>query len=88
MGEECYGDKFPMAWGVPQQTTRHQKSIFPQYTREIKHLTLRDIESYLVPDGWSRSPLSFPASAWIDRLLPQQQVNNTSIIYIMVLDLF
>ena len=24
----CYGEKLPMAWGVPQQTTRHQKSIF------------------------------------------------------------
>ena len=28
-GRGCYGEKLPMAWGVPQQTTRHQKSIFP-----------------------------------------------------------
>ena len=47
----CYGEKPPMAWGVPQQIARHQKSTFPKYARETKHLTLRDIKSYLVPDG-------------------------------------
>ena len=25
----CYREKLPMAWGVPQQTAKHQKSIFP-----------------------------------------------------------
>ena len=47
----CYGEKLPMAWGVPQQTARHKKSILSQYARETKHLTLRDLESYLIPDG-------------------------------------
>ena len=55
----CYWEKF--LWlGVPQQTARLQKSIFPQYAIEIKCLTLKDRTSYLIPDGWSRSPLSFP----------------------------
>ena len=43
--------KIPMAWGVPQQTEKLQKSIPSQYAREIKHLTLKDLETYLIPDG-------------------------------------
>ena len=48
---DCYGEKIPMVWGVPQQTVRHEKSIPFQYARETKHLTLSDLESYLIPDG-------------------------------------
>ena len=51
--------KLPMAWGVPKQIEKLQKSISSPYAREIKHLTLKDLESYLILDGWSRSPLSF-----------------------------
>ena len=43
--------KLPMAWGVPQQTEKPQKSIPSQYAREIKHLTLKDLETYLILDG-------------------------------------
>ena len=55
----CYGEKLPMAWDVPQQTDKLQKSIPSQYAREIQHLKLKDLETYLIPDGCSRSPLSF-----------------------------
>ena len=48
---KCYREKIPMAWGVPQQTDRHEKSIPSQYAIETKHLTLGDLESYLIPDG-------------------------------------
>ena len=47
----CYREKLPMAWGVPKQTARHQKSIFPNMQEPTKHLTLRDIKLYLVQDG-------------------------------------
>ena len=40
-----------MAWGVPQQTEKSQKSIPSQYEREIKNLTLKDLETYVIPDG-------------------------------------
>ena len=46
----CFREKLPMAWGVPQQTARHKKSIPSQYARETKHLILRDIKSYLIPN--------------------------------------
>ena len=46
----CYGKKLPMAWGVPQQIEKPQKSIPYQYPREIKHLTLKDLKSYLIID--------------------------------------
>ena len=51
LGYTCYGEKLPMAWGVPQQIARPEKSIPSQYARETKHITLRDLESYLIPDG-------------------------------------
>ena len=47
----CYREKNPVAWGVPQQTTLTLEINPSQYERETKHLTLRDTESYLVPDG-------------------------------------
>ena len=37
--------------GVPQQTALTLEINLSQYARETKHLTLRDIELYLVPDG-------------------------------------
>ena len=43
--------KIPMAWGVPQQIEKMQKSIPSKYAREIQHLTLKDIDTYLIPDG-------------------------------------
>ena len=49
-GQSCYGEKLPMAWGVPQQTEKPQKSIPSKHARETKHLTLKDLESYLIPD--------------------------------------
>ena len=39
-----------MAWGTT--TDRVTTEINPfQYVREIKHLTLQDLETYLIPDG-------------------------------------
>ena len=67
-----------MAWGTTTDSLTLEINLF-QYAIENKCLTLKDQTSYLIPDNWSRSPLSFPTSAWIDKLLPQQQVNNTSI---------
>ena len=55
----CYGGKF--LWlGVPQQTALTPEINISQYAIEIKCLTLKDQTSYLILDGWSRSPLSFP----------------------------
>ena len=79
--------EIPMALGTTIESLTPEINPF-QYAIEIKCVTLKDQVSYLIPDGWSRSPLSFPASAWIDELLPQQQVKKTSILYILVLDLF
>ena len=42
--------EIPMAWGTT--TDRLTPEINPfLYAREIKHLTLKDIGSYLIPDG-------------------------------------
>ena len=46
-----YLRSFPMAWGVPQQIDKPHESILSQYARETKHLTLKDLESYLILDG-------------------------------------
>ena len=67
-----------------QLNSRNQS--FPICKRN-RQLTLKDLDSYLIPDGWCRSPLSFPTSAWIDELLPQHSINKTSILYIIVLAL-
>ena len=79
--------EIPMAWGTTTDSLTPKINSF-QYAREIKYLTLKNQTSYLIPDGWSRSLLSFPTSAWIDKSLPQQQVNKTRILYILVLDIF
>ena len=46
----CYGEKLLMAWVVPKYKSKHEKSIPSQYARETKHLTLNDLESYLILD--------------------------------------
>ena len=72
-----------MAWGTTTDSLNPEINPF-QYGREIKYQTLKDQNSYLIPDGWSRSPLSFPTLAWIDESLHQQQVNKKSRLYIGV----
>ena len=79
--------EIPMAWGTTIDSLTPEINPF-QYAIEIKYLTLKDQTSYLILDGWSRSPLSFPTPACIDELLPQQSVNKISMLYILVLDLF
>ena len=76
--------EIPMAWGTTIDNLTPKINPF-QYAREIKYLTLKDQNSYLILDGWSRSPLSFPTLAWIDKLLPQHSINKTSMLYIIVL---
>ena len=78
--------EIPMPWGITTDSLTPEINPF-QYAREIKCLTLKDQTSYLILESWSRSPLSFPTSYWIDESLPQQQVNKTKILYILVLDL-
>ena len=42
--------KLPMAWGTT--TDRVTAEINPfLYERETKHLTLKDLKKYLIPDG-------------------------------------
>ena len=82
----CYEEKLPMDCGVPQQTTLTLEINLSQYARENKHLTLRDTESYLVPDGWSRTPLSFPIHTCINNSLSTTK-RKTSMLYNNVLDL-
>ena len=78
--------EIPMAWGTTTDSLTPEINPF-LYARETKQLTLKDLDSYLIPDGWCRSPLSFPTSTWIDELLPQHSINKTSMLYIIVLDL-
>ena len=42
--------KLPMAWGTTTDKVTTEINPFP-YAREIKHLTLKDLETYLIPDG-------------------------------------
>ena len=51
--------EIPMAWGTTTDSLTPEINPF-RYAIEIKCLTLKDQTSYLIPDGWSRSPLSFP----------------------------
>ena len=57
-----------MDWGTAIDILTPEINTF-LYAREIKQLTLKDLNSYLIPDGWCRSPLSFPTSTWIDESL-------------------
>ena len=78
--------EIPMAWGTTIDSLTPEINPF-QYARETKYLTLKDHDSYLIPDGWCTSLLSFPTLACIDKLLPQHSANNTSMLYIILLDL-
>ena len=40
-----------MDWGVPQEEDKPHKSIPSQYARENKHITIKDLESYLIPNS-------------------------------------
>ena len=42
--------KIPMAWGTTTDRVTIEINLFP-YAREIKHITLKDLETYLIPDG-------------------------------------
>ena len=73
--------EIPMAWGTTTDSLTPEINHF-QYAIEIKYLILKDQTLYLISDSWSRSPLTFPNPACIDRLLSQQSVNKASILYI------
>ena len=42
--------KLPMAWGSTTDRVTTEINPFP-YARETKHLILKDLETYLIPDG-------------------------------------
>ena len=42
--------KLPMAWGTKTDKVTAEINPFP-YARETKHITLKDLETYLIPDG-------------------------------------
>ena len=42
--------KISMAWGTTKDRVTTEINPFP-YAREAKHLTLKDLETYLIPDG-------------------------------------
>ena len=73
-----------MAWGLPQQTEKPQKSISSPYAREIQHLTLKDLDTYLIPDGCTRLSLIFFLSRLLSNLL-STTVNKESMLYDIVL---
>ena len=54
--------EIPMAWGTTTDSLTLENNPF-LYARETKQLTLKDLDSYLILDGWCRSLLSFPTSA-------------------------
>ena len=51
--------EIPMAWGTTTDSQTPEINL-SQYAIEINNLTLKDRTSYLIPEGCSRSPLSFP----------------------------
>ena len=42
--------KIPMYWGTTTDRVTAEINPFP-YAREIKHVTLKDVETYLIMDG-------------------------------------
>ena len=64
-----------MDWGTKKIRVTVEINPF-LYARETKHLTLKDLDSYLIPDGRCRSPLSFSNSACISNLLPQHSAKQ------------
>ena len=75
-----------MAWGTTTDKVTAEINPF-LYARETKHLTLKDLDLYLILEDWCRSPLSFFTLDCINNLLPQHSANKTSMLYIIVLDL-
>ena len=53
--------EIPMAWCTTIDNLTPEINHF-LYARETKQLTLNDLDSYLIPDDWCRSSLSFPTS--------------------------
>ena len=47
--------EIPMAWGTTTYSLTPEINHF-LYARETKQLTLKGLNSYLVPDAWCRSP--------------------------------
>ena len=54
--------EIPMAWGTTTDNLTPEINHF-LYARETKQLALKDLDSYLIPDGWCKSSLSFPTLA-------------------------
>ena len=55
------------SYGLGTTTERVTVEIKPfPYARETKHITLKDLETYLIPDVLCISPLSFSTLTWID----------------------
>ena len=67
--------KLPMDWCTTTNRVTTEINPFP-YVSEIKHLTLKDLETYLILDGWCRSLLSFSTLACISNLLSQHAIYN------------
>ena len=42
--------KLPMAWGTTIDRVNVEINHFP-YARETNHITLKDLETFLIPDG-------------------------------------
>ena len=72
--------KLPIAWGTTIDRVTAEINPFP-YSREIKHITLKDLETHLILDGWCRSPLSFSNPSCVNNLLSQQSANKKIILY-------
>ena len=75
--------KLPMAWGTTIDRVTTEINPF-QICKRNKHLTLNDLTTYLILDGWCRSPLSFSTLACISNLLSQHSTNKTSMCYIQI----
>ena len=72
--------KIPVAWGTT--TDRVTTEINPfLYARETKHLTPKDHNTYLIPDGSCRSPFSFSTLTYISNFLSQHSAKKTSMLY-------
>ena len=69
-----------MAWGTTIDRVTIEINPFP-YAREKKHLTLKDLETYLIPDGRCRSPLILSTLACFSNFLSQHSANKTSMLY-------
>ena len=50
MAFEVLRRKLPMAWGNTIDIVTVEINPF-SYARETKHITIKDLETYLIPDG-------------------------------------